>query len=126
MGWVTLPPECEYLRVIAPALKAKYDLYSDFWMRWLPPTPAVQASERLAEIIEQAVGDPEIDHRANHTYLMQSALSCYAGNFLQPYYARCFEGMSEEDLDRVMQSFALKNCVQNEGLIGVLTKQMKG
>ncbi len=126
MGWVTLPPESEYLRVISPALKAKYDLYSDFWMRWLPPTPAVHATERLAEIIEKATGDTTIDHSANHTYLMQAALSGYAGNFLQPYYARCFEGMSEQDLDRVMQSFALTHCVQKEGLIGVLSKHMKG
>ncbi len=124
MGWVTLPPESEYMQVIAPALKAKYELYSDFWMRWLPPTPAVKAVERLAEIIEETIGDPQIDKPANRIYLMQAALSGYVGNFLQPYYARCFQGMSENDLDRVLQSFALKNCRPNDGLVGVLQKHM--
>jgi endoglucanase len=124
MGWVTLPPESEYMQVIAPALKAKYDLYSDFWMRWLPPTPAVDAVSRLGEIIEGAVAGSEVDIPANRTYLMQAALSGYVGNFLQPYYAKCFSGMTENDIDRVLQSFALKNCLPNEGLVGLLKKQM--
>lgn len=124
MGWVTLPPESEYMRVIAPALKAKYDLYSDFWMRWLPPTPAVNAVEQLAGIIEAALPGYPVDQAANRTYLMQAALSGYVGNFLQPYYAGCFKGMTETDLDRVLQSFTLKNCRPNEGLVGVLKKQM--
>jgi hypothetical protein len=57
---------------------------------------------------------------------MQHTLSGYAGNFLQPYYARCFKGMSENDLDQVLQSFALKNCRPNEGLVGVLKKHQNG
>lgn len=124
MGWVTLPPETEYMRVIAPNLKAKYDLYSDFWMRWLPPTEAARAVEHLAGIIAGAVGDPEIDRPANVTYLMQAALSGYAGNFLQPFYAKCFKGMSENELDRVLQSFALRNCQPSDGLVNVLKKHM--
>lgn len=126
MGWVTLPPESEYMRVIEPALKAKYDLYSDFWMRWLPQTPVAQEVEKLAGMIEDVIGDPNIDKRANRQYLSQQILSGYVGNFLQPYYARCFQGMSENDLDRVLQSFALKNCQPDEGLVSVLKKHMNG
>ncbi len=125
MGWVTLPPESEYLQIIAPALKAKYELYSDFWMRWLPPTPIVQAVEEVAHLIEGALADPNLDQAANRTYLLQQTLSGYAGNFLQPYYARCFKGMTENDIDHALSSFALKNCCPNEGLIGVLKKQLE-
>ncbi len=124
MGWLTLDPESEYMRVIDPALQAKYALYSDFWMRWLPLTPVAQEVVKLADMIQDTIGDPHINQAANHTYLMQHTLSGYAGNFLQPYYARCFQGMSEDELDRVLQSFALRNCCQNEGLIGVLKKHM--
>lgn len=124
MGWVTLPPESEYLQVIAAPLQAKYDLYSDFWMRWLPPTPAVRVVEELAEVIEDAIGDPAIDKQANRTYLMQHALSGYVGNYLQPYYAKCFAKMSEKEIDRVLSSFAFKNCCPNEGLVSVLRKHM--
>ena len=81
MGWVTLPAETEYMRVIAPALQAKYDLYSDFWMRWLPLTPVAQEVVKLADMLGDVIGDPEIDKNANRTYLMQQALSGYAGNY---------------------------------------------
>lgn len=126
MGWVTLNPESEYMRVIKPALEAKYDLYSDFWMRWLPPTQAVHAVGSLAEIIAQAVNDPDLDMQATRQYLSQASLSCFIGNFLQPYYARCFEGMSETDIDRVLSSFKLSQCVKNEGLVSMLKKHMMG
>lgn len=124
MGWVTLNPESEYMQAIEANLKAKYGLSSDFWMGWLPPTPAIQGVDHLAQVIESTIGDPQLDHSANRRFLMQASLSCYVGNLLQPYYARCFEGMSENDLDRVMQSFAFKNCVQNEGLVNVLKKHL--
>ena len=114
------------MRVIAPALKAKYELYSDFWMRWLPPTPVVKALEGVENIIAGAVNDPQLDRAGNLTYLLQHTLSGYVGNFLQPYYARCFQGMSENQLDEVLQSFALKNCCANEGLVGLLKKHMAG
>ena len=34
--------------------------------------------------------------------------------------------MSENELDRVLQSFALKNCRPNEGLVEVLKKHLNG
>ncbi len=124
MGWVTLNPQSEYMQVIGDNLKAKYHLYSDFWMRWLPLTPAAKAVEALADQLAETVDDPEIDLPANRTYLMQAALSGYAGNFLQPYFANVFKGMNENDLDGILQSFALKNCSPHGGLINVLSKHM--
>jgi len=55
MGWTTLSPESEYMRTIRPALQAKYDLYSDFWMKWLPLTPVAQDVEKLADKIGSTV-----------------------------------------------------------------------
>jgi endoglucanase len=125
MGWLVLDPESEYMRVIEKPLKDKYTLYSDFWMRWLPPTDAVRAVENVAEIIEKTIADPELDQDANRTYLKQQVLSGYVGNYLQPFYARVFAGMSENDLDRVLQSFAFRNCRPNEGLVDVLKKNLR-
>jgi hypothetical protein len=125
MGWATLNPESEYMQVIGANLKAKYDLYSDFWMRWLPLTPAAKAVETLADQLAETVGDPELDLPANRTYLMQATLSGYAGNFLQPYFAKAFTGLTENDLDRILQSFELKNCRPHDGLINVLSKHMQ-
>ena len=43
---------------------------------------------------------------------------------MQSKYAQCFAGMSEEKLDVVLQSFALKNCRPHQGLVDVLKKRM--
>jgi endoglucanase len=124
MGWVTVPPETEYIRTIRPSLQAKYDLYSDFWMRWLPLPPVAQDVEKLADKIESTLAGFPVDRSANRTYLMQHTLSGYVGNFLQPYFAQCFQGMTENEIDRVLQSFALKNCTPNEGLAKVIKKHL--
>jgi aryl-phospho-beta-D-glucosidase BglC (GH1 family) len=124
MGWVTLPPETEYMRTIWPSLQAKYDLYSDFWMHWLPRTPVANDVEKLADKIEQAVVGFHIDRSANRRYLMQHTLSGYVGNFLQPHFAQCFKGMTENDIDRVLQSFAFNNCTPNKELVNVLKKHL--
>ena len=124
MGWVTLPPESEYLHTIQPALKAKYDLYSDFWMRWLSLPPVAQDVEKLADKIADTVTGYKVDRSANRRYLMQHTLSGYVGNFLQPYYAQCFNGMKEKEIDRVLQSFSLKNCTPNIELLNILKKHL--
>lgn len=125
MGWLTLSAESEYLHTIKPALQAKYDLYSDFWMHWLPLTAVAKEVEKLADTIADTVPGLKMDHSANRTYLMQQTLSGYVGNLLQPHFAQCFQNMSENDIDRVLQSFALKNCKPNRGLLNILKKHLK-
>ena len=124
MGWTILSPESEYMRTIRPALQAKYDLYSDFWMKWLPLTPVAQDVEKLADKIETTMAPFPVDRSANRNYLMQHTLSGYAGNLLQPYFTKCFQSMTENDIDRVLQSFELKNCMPNKELISVLKKHL--
>ena len=124
MGWMTLAPESEYRRAIRPALQAKYDLYSDFWMKWLPLTPVARDVEKLADKIESAMAPFNIDRSANRNYLMQHTLSGYVGNLLQPYFAKCFQDMTENEIDGVLQSFKLKNCMPNKELIALLKKHL--
>lgn len=122
MGWVQLDPHCEYLDRIKLALRAKKELAADHWMRWLPATPTRQKVFDLAQNIEELIPLPDLDSQANATYLAQSTLSCYAATLLQPAYVACFKNASENELDRILQSFALSNCVRNEALIEVIKK----
>jgi endoglucanase len=124
MGWITLDPESKYMQTIKPALQAKYDLYSDFWMHWLPQPPVAQDVVRLADKIAGNIPDFPIDIDANRTYLMQHTLSGYVGNLLQPYYAVCFKGMSENQIDSVLQSFAFDNCHIKQRLVDTLKKYL--
>jgi len=93
-------------------------------MKWLPLTPVAQDVEKLADKIESTMARFQVDSSANRTYLMQHTLSGYVGNLLQPYFAKCFQDMTENDIDRVLKSFELKNCMPNKELISLLTKHL--
>jgi aryl-phospho-beta-D-glucosidase BglC (GH1 family) len=120
MSWVEVAPEAEYLQRIAPILEAKRLLGVDFWLP--SDSPALGMMKDLARYAEQVIGDPDIDTQANPRYLGQAALSGYVASLMQPAYARRFKGLSEAELDRVLQSFALKNCRPRQGLVDIIRK----
>jgi hypothetical protein len=124
MGWVTVDPESEYLQVIRPLLDAKLELATDLWGRWLPPTPARAAVRQLGEIVAGVLG-AEADPQAVHNVLEAAILPDRVGAMLQPLYARCFRGMSEADLDRVLSSFDLRKCRVNQELGSTLRKYLQ-
>ena len=124
MGWVQLAPNALYLRTIKHILDAKRDLSTDFWMSWIPPTIAKAKVFELADIIEEAIDETKIDSDANRTFLSQATLSGYAAGLMQPFYARCFEGMSQAQLDEVLKSFTLDQCSPHSALIEVIRKHM--
>jgi len=123
MSWVEVDPESEYTHVVAPILEAKRLLDVDFfWSGWEPCTPAREHLRDLARYVEEAIGDSEIDPIANQHYLAQAAMSGYIASLMQPAYAKRFKDMSEHEIDLVLQSFALKNCWPNQGLVDVVKK----
>jgi len=122
MGWVELAPDSEYMRVIAPVLEAKRILDTDLWMGWLPSARARDTVRDLARLAAETIGDPDIDAKANTRYLGQAALDGYIGALMQPTYARLFQGMSEPQIDRVLQSFAFRNCRPHQALVDILKK----
>jgi endoglucanase len=125
MGWVTVAPDSEYMRLVAPTLEAKRLLDVDFcWVGWDPLTPARRPLRDLARYIEGALGGVEIDPDFNERYLAQTAMSCYGAALMQPLYAKLFADLSEDELDRVLRSFAFENCKVNEGLVNVLKRHM--
>ena len=124
MGMVELDPESEYIQRIAPILEAKRQLASDFWMRWLPITPAKERVRDLARLIEHTIGDPDIDPAGNEKYLNQATLAGYTATLMQPAYAKRFAGLSETELDGLLQSFAIGNCRPHHELNEILAARM--
>jgi endoglucanase len=125
MGWVEVSPESEYMQLVAPMLEAKRLLAVDFfWDGWEPCTSARKPLRDLARYVEQVIGDAGIDPVFNERYLAQEAMSGYVAALMQPVYAKLFENMSEDELDRVLRSFAFENCKVNQGLIDVVKKHM--
>jgi hypothetical protein len=120
MGWVGVQPQSDYMRALAPVLEAKRLLGVDSWLS--SGSLARDMVENLARYAEQVIADPDIDTRANLRYLGQAALSGYVAGLMQPAYAKCFQGLSETELDRVLQSFAFENCHPHQGLIDTIKR----
>jgi hypothetical protein len=45
---------------------------------------------------------------------------------LLPAFAEQFRGMSENEIDLMMQSFAFQNCIQREGLAQLIRAHLQG
>ncbi len=124
MSWVFLHPESEYMQSLKFFLKHKEDLGTDFWFSGLPVTPAKQLIRDLAGCVEETLTGADINPKDNQLFLQQAVSSIYIGQLMQPEYARVFKDMSETDLDRVLQSFALKNCLKQDEVVNVVRKHM--
>jgi hypothetical protein len=124
MGLVTPAPDSDYMKAVAPILQGKQTLATDGWVANRPRTEAQQKLAEVGELILRSVPDSGVDPERFGFYLEQTALSNYVGAFLHPAWARCFTGMSEVEIDRVMQSFAFSNCRVNQGLKEILHRHL--
>jgi len=124
MGMVYVHPESEYMEMIRSVYQMKIELHTDHWMGYARETNATRTVNQLADIVEEVVGNTDVDSVSNHRYLIQHTLTNYVATMLQPLYASLFKGMSDERIDSVLSSFALKNCLPRKELLAMLTKYM--
>lgn len=110
MGWIQTASDSPYIQAIAPVLEAKEALGVDFG--WLTGYPTALHSHM--EAINQAILAhlPDIDPQTNLRYFGQAAMSTYTADQLQHLYAQQFVDKSEEEIDTILSSFALTNCVE--------------
>lgn len=124
MGWVQLLPNTSYLETIRPVTRLKQDLAVDSWMTWLAPTPVKMKVFELADMIEGALADEAIQTEEYRALLAQAVLSGYVALRMQPAYASCFGGLSEDRLDHVLRSFALSQCRPHGQMIELVKKHL--
>lgn len=125
MGLVYVDPESEWMRRTRPVREAKRTLRCDHWIE--------RHESKIDRLIQQIVahtrtvvaGQPE-----DWTYLGDnlSGAICEGvlSQMLQPAFAEQFRGMSENEIDHMMQSFAFRNCVQREGLVQLIRDRLCG
>jgi aryl-phospho-beta-D-glucosidase BglC (GH1 family) len=124
MGMQMLNPASPYMELIADVLRKKRALGTDDWMGWLPATPVKEATAALAEQIRTNVGDARIAAKLNTRCFQQHVLCFYTGTLMQPLYASLFAGKSEHELDRILSSFSIRQCVENKRLVDIMSKHM--
>ena len=125
MGWVTIDPQSEYAQIVAPIQKKKTELGAENFVGWYTNPVGKQMNRQLAQTIAGVIGDPGIKAQSNTSCLSVFTLTGYAAACLQPEYCRRFKGMTKDGIDRVMRSFALKNCVVNKPYREILIKNLR-
>lgn len=124
MGWVTLDPESEYMRMITGVQQKKHVLGAENFVKYFQDDIVKNKISDLAELLEKGIASYAINHTDNMIILSDLVLRNYAATLLQPVYAKLFQGMSEERLDDVLSSFAFKKCKINQGLMNLLQKNL--
>jgi len=124
MGWVMLDPESDYMQLLSKSLYAKTALNSDFWMGWLPDTTAKSIVHSLARHTVDTLGPDAGTIGEVERYMTQATMAGFIGGLMQIPYAQIFKDMSEVEIDRVLQSFAFKNCIPHAGTDAVMRKRM--
>lgn len=124
MGWVMPRQDSEYMQRIDRLLGLKRKLGTDAWAGWLPKGEVAKLIDQAAELAAEAINDPDLPASEFAPHLRQAALDGFFGGLLQPVYAQAFRGLSENDIDRVLSSFAFANCRKNEGLLGIVKRHL--
>lgn len=122
MGWLQTDPHSDYMRVIEPVLRAKQTLRPDFgWLAGFPPE--IQAHiDGLSAALSAHI--PDLHPAMIRRYFAQAAMSTFSADALQFTYARSFTKMSEREIDTVLQSFRLENCVLRRELCAAIEARL--
>jgi len=85
-------------------------------------TKVKTAYESLKKGLAKAVPLVRVDGPGQDHFFHEAVYACYAAGLMQFAYAEKFRKMTEKRIDKILSSFALKNCVLNEGYLGVIRK----
>ena len=121
--------ETPYMQLFRDFLLKKYRLATDSW--GANDQYVRHIYKPIVDLIEDNVQKEE--HRRLYPYpvwtvegrVARMARNMLVGEFLVKEWAEHFRGMSEEELDRLAESFKFENCVEREGLNKVLREHAK-
>jgi endoglucanase len=119
MGLVYADAESEWMQRTRPVRGAKTALRCDSWIE-RHETEIEGFVQRIADhartVASGLAGDWDHLGEALRGAICDGLMS----RMLLPAFAEQFRGMGESEIDRMMQSFALQNCVRREGLVGLI------
>ncbi|KAL1943731.1 hypothetical protein VTO73DRAFT_4176 [Trametes versicolor] len=123
-GMVYVSQETPYMQLFKDLLQRKYRLAVDSWGGDDKFVRDIYGP--IVKLIEDNV--PNEEHRKLYPYpvwtvegrVARIARNTLIGEFLVMEWAEHFRGMSEEQLERIAESFKFENCMKREGLNKVL------
>lgn len=121
MGLVVLDPDSEWMRRTKPVREIKSALRCDSWIERHTSeidNPVLNIANLTRSVAEDRVKDLE----GLEENLCFSVCDGLLSQMLQPTFAEQFRGMSESEIEEMMQSFAFKHCKQRKGLEKLILK----
>lgn len=121
MGLVYLPPDSPYIRRLQPGLDRKERLGVDSWTS--TGTEVAEVTDPLLELIAREFPDrAALDF--DPVWMVERVVrSIMLSRAMVPEFVATFAGLSDTQLDALLQCFRLQNCVVREPLTRVLTRQ---
>jgi len=115
MGFVTVKPDSSWMQRIQPVHKVKTDLRCDSWIDRTSPVMDHHL-QGLALQIQTSLETLPGEWGAVDEELSFMVCDRFVSRLLLPTFAEQFRGMSEEEIDQMMCSFAFENCNQRGDL----------
>jgi hypothetical protein len=122
MGTACLAPDSEWMTRTKKVRTMKHQLGLDLFDS--PQSVVPRAVSRLVSDAQRIVGKDSTDWGKTKWSLGRLVAGVAMSNALAKPFAMQFKGMSEKQIDRLMQSFALKNCVIRKELAEILKRRM--
>jgi hypothetical protein len=119
MGIVSPKIDSEWMQITAPIRKLKSELRCDHWIE-RRPTKIDGFIQELSEHVLSVIGNIPGDWDELTDQIQWRICDGLLSKNLQPAFADQFRDISENDIDRIVKSFSLENCVQREGLVGLI------
>ena len=124
MATVYPRPESEYIRRTKLSRRLKDAAGADTWLDLIAGGKSMGAAtvRRVLADVKRIAGRAPVDYKKLDWDANRIVVGLMlSGTLLKPY-AEQFRGMSEKQIDRMMQSFALKNCAIREEQAAVIRK----
>ncbi len=124
MGLVALDLQSEWMERTRPVRAAKSALRCDYWIE----RGVGKLDATLADLVARArsiAGELPVDWAQAAQRLNDAVYQGVFSQMLLPAFAEQFRGMSENEIDRMMQSFLLRNCIPRAGLVKVITDRTR-
>jgi len=123
MGLVYADPKSEWMRRTRAVREAKTVLRCDRWIE-RDEGEIDQLVQQIVTHTRRVLADQPGEWTRLRDNLSGAICEGVLSQMLLPAFAEQFHGMSENEIDRMMESFALRNCVQREGLAQLISARL--
>ena len=125
MGTVYVDPDSEWMQRTRPVRELKTALRCDYHIE--------RHDSEIGRLIHQMVvhtrevlADCPMDCNRLRKELLAHISGLVLSQLLLPAFAEQFRGMSEDEIDQMMQSFSFQNCVQREDMVQLIRDRLLG